>query len=121
MSSTSTDDGSPQVLALTREFANYSERLVRSIGCSERDLWAISLAASGRMLFPDQARPGPRFPDGSLSGGAHTRYGVWRAALAEVLAILGPVEARLRTGYDIHELEAGVATFFGELSATASG
>ncbi|PJI90931.1 hypothetical protein [Luteimicrobium subarcticum] len=112
MTSHGTTDGSHEVRALTRELANYTLRLSETIGCPESDVWAVHLAASGRMLFPGQAESGLCFPDGPMSSGGATRYEIWRVALREVLDILGPVECRLRTGYDLDELTGAMEAFF---------
>lgn len=114
MVSNSAIGGLDLVLALTRELVNYSERVARSLGCSESDIWSIYLAATGRMPYPGQRVVGVPFPDGDVAGSG-ARYGVWRSALLEVVEILGPVEARLRTGYTDEELRHAVNEYFGSV------
>ena len=48
------------VLALTREIPNYADRLASKLGCPVSELWALTLAASGRMTYAEPAPSGPK-------------------------------------------------------------
>jgi hypothetical protein len=109
MPSNSPGDAAERVLALSQELPNYAERVSRLLDCSVGDVWSLYLAASGRMLYPDQ-KPGDPIPDGTV--GETTRLSLWRDALLAVLDILGMPETRYRTGYDEEELRHAVAGFF---------
>lgn len=103
------------IVALSREMANYSDRLASSIGCPEGDIWALFLAATGRMVYPEQGTVGLPIPDGPGRGLAHTRYEMWKAALGETLDILGATETRLRLGEDESVVRRHVEEFFADL------
>lgn len=117
MGSRNTEDADDQLAAITREFLNYSERIARSLAAHETDIWCLYLAATGRMLYPDQAPPGIPFPDGPVNSPQGTRHRLWKAAMLEVLEILDPLEARLRTGYELEQLHLSVESSLGGAGA----
>lgn len=101
------------VLRLTKEIPNYADRLARELRGPESELWALSLAVSGRMTYPPSSGAVKLgVPDATLEPGL-TRFEYWRAALASVLQILGDPESRYRTGYDSAELGPALQEFFG--------
>lgn len=105
------------VLALTREIPNYAERVADAVGCSPSELWALVLAASGRMAYAEPTAKGERHvvklgvPD-AVTGDGRTRFEVWSQALIQVVDILGDPEARYRTGHDSAALLRAVGSYF---------
>ena len=107
------------VLALTRQLPNDAQRIAWSLHGSAGELWCLHLAASGEMRYPNQTGDVLPFPDGPVADRGLRRYQVWRASLVEVLRILGPREAFLRTGYDESEMRGAVERFFESLDREA--
>ncbi|WP_204913238.1 hypothetical protein [Microlunatus spumicola] len=82
-------------------------------GGSVHDLYALVLAASGRMAY---AEPGTStaplgVPDAPLHQ-VGTRFALWQQALEQVLDILGDPESRYRTGFDSRSLRDAMQEFF---------
>lgn len=109
------DEPTPEqaVRYLTRELANYLERIHSVTGGWAGDLYALVLAVSGSMTY---AEPGASHaplgvPDAPLHQ-VGTRFALWQQALEQVLDILGDPESFYRTGFDSQALSAAMRKFF---------